>query len=143
MLSLLLLLSGAPTVEDLRWLEGIWRTEPQIMADGARWSEELWTEPAFGTLLGIGRSVEGPRTRSYDHMRIAADGKGLAFYGSPNGAPAVRFEAVAVGRGRVTFVNAAHDYPQRIAYERKGDTLTATISMMDGSKRVSWTYRKR
>jgi len=143
MLSVLLLLSGVPTTDDLHWLAGAWRTEPQIMANGARWTEELWTEPAFGTLLGVGRSVGGLQTRSFDFMRIATDEKGLAFFGSPNGVPATRFGAVQVGAGRATFVNPAHDYPQRIVYERKSDTLIATISMMDGSKRVSWTYRKR
>ena len=42
-----------------------------------------------------------------------------------------------------TFENAAHDYPQRIAYARDGDTLTATISAIDGSKARRWTYRRR
>lgn len=140
---LLLMFAGAPSIEDVAWITGSWRTEPQVMADGAKWTEEVWTEPAFGSVLGVGRSVGGLKTRSYDFMRIATDEKGLAFYGSPQGAPAVRFDAVEVGAGRAVFVNPRHDYPQRIGYVRSGDTLTATISMMDGSKRVSWTYRKR
>ena len=143
MLNLMLLLSGVPTANDLHWLAGAWRTEPQITANGPHWAEELWTEAAFGTLLGVGRSVGERKTSSFDFMRIASDEKGLALFGSPNGAPAVRFGAVSVGAQRVTFVNASHDYPQRIVYERRGDTLIATISMMDGSKRVSWTHRKR
>jgi hypothetical protein len=142
-LGVLLMLAGVPSVDDLGWLAGAWRTEPQITANGAKWTEELWTEPAFGSVLGVGRSVAGQATRSFDFMRIATDEKGLAFYGSPQGAPAVRFDAVEVGAGRVVFVNPRHDYPQRISYARFGDTLTATISLMDGSKRVSWTYKRR
>jgi hypothetical protein len=43
----------------------------------------------------------------------------------------------AAGRER------AHDYPQRIAYVRDGDMLTATISAIDGSKAMRWTFRRR
>ena len=35
------------------------------------------------------------------------------------------------------------DGAQRIAYARSGDTLTATISAIDGSKARSWTYKRR
>ncbi len=53
------------------------------------------------------------------------------------------FRLVESGAGRAAFENADHDYPQRIAYVRDGDTLTATISLVDGSKARSWVYRRR
>jgi hypothetical protein len=143
MLALALATAIAPSIHLLDWMQGSWRTEVRIAKDGARWTEELWTEPAFGTLLGVGRSIGGLRTRSFDFMRIAQDNKGIAFFGAPNGAPAVRFPLVSFGTLRLEFANPNHDYPQRIVYQRRGNTLTATISLMDGSKRVSWTYRRR
>ena len=143
MIALALATALIASLDDLSWLQGSWRTEVSVARNGAAWTEELWTEPAFGTVLGVGRTVGGLRTRSFDFMRIAADRDGIAFYGAPNGAPAVRFPMVAFEPNRIEFANPAHDYPQRIRYERQGDTLTATISMMDGSKRVSWTYRRR
>lgn len=42
----------------------------------------------------------------------------------------------------VEFTNAAHDYPQRIRYEIKGDKLEAEMSLIDGSKPVRWTYSR-
>jgi hypothetical protein len=42
----------------------------------------------------------------------------------------------------VTFVNAGHDYPQRIHYRATGDTLTAEISLADGSKAMRWTFNR-
>jgi hypothetical protein len=138
-----IMLAAAPAVAELGWLTGSWRTDPVMAADGARWTEEMWTEPAFDSILGVGRSVGALRTRSYDFMRIARDGEGLAFWGSPNGAPPVRFALVSSGPSRVEFANSTHDYPQRIVYERRGDTLTATISLIDGSKQMSWAYRRR
>ena len=47
------------------------------------------------------------------------------------------------GAAHATFENAAHDYPQRITYARDGETLTATISLIDGSKAMRWTYKRR
>ena len=143
MIALALATAIVMSINDLDWLQGSWRTRASIMKNGAAWSEEVWTEPAFGTVLGVGRTVGGLRTRSFDFMRIASDENGIAFYGAPNGASAVRFPMVAFQDKRIEFANPGHDYPQRISYERQGDTLTATISMMDGSKRVSWTYLRR
>jgi hypothetical protein len=42
----------------------------------------------------------------------------------------------------VTFVNAVHDYPQRIRYWREGEEMFAEISLADGSKPVRWRYRR-
>jgi hypothetical protein len=131
------------TVDDLAWLQGHWRTEVRNMRNGANWTEELWLGPAFGSMLGVGRGVGGLRTTSYDFMRIALDPGGIAFHGSPSGQPSVRFGMVSSGPNMIVFENPDHDYPQRIAYRRDGDVLTATISMADGSRARSWTYRRQ
>ena len=67
----------------------------------------------------------------------------LAYLAQPQGRAPVAFPLAKRDAMSVTFENAAHDYPQRIAYARSGDTLTATISKIDGSKARSWTYRRR
>ena len=61
----------------------------------------------------------------------------------PQGGAPVAFALAQRDKTSATFENAAHDYPQRIAYVRSGDTLTATISAIDGSKARRWTYRRR
>lgn len=49
----------------------------------------------------------------------------------------------ARGRASATFENPAHDFPQRIVYRRTGDSMVATISALNGSNAMSWTYMRR
>ena len=136
---LLVAASPAATVDDLAWLAGQWTSEA-----GERWTEESWTAPRGGVMLGHSRSGRGDALREYEFIRIAhgADGA-LAYIAMPQGGAPVVFALVRHDDNSATFENAAHDYPQRIAYVRDGDTLTATISAIDGSKARRWTYRRR
>jgi hypothetical protein len=44
--------------------------------------------------------------------------------------------------GGVTFENPAHDYPQRVSYTRIDNALTATISRIDGTDPITFSYRR-
>ena len=108
-----------------------------------RWTEECWTGARGGLMIGSGREGKGDQVRNWEWMRIERDAEGrLTFFGSPKGAPAVGFKATEVGATAITFVNAGHDYPQRIRYEQTGDGLNAEVSLSDGSKANRWTYRR-
>ena len=136
---LLVAASPAATVDDLAWFAGDWVSE----ADG-RWTEESWAPPRGGMMLGHSRSGRGEVLREFEFVRIAAGDDGaLAYIAMPQGGVPVVFRLVRHDMARATFENAAHDYPQRIEYARTGDTLTATISAIDGSRARSWTYRRR
>ena len=137
--AVLALQSFNPDIGQLGWLSGHWRTEAQ----GQEWTEEMWSGIEGRTLLGVNRTVHGDRTSGFEFMRIAADAQGPAFYGSPSGAPAMRFAMVESRANIVAFENRAHDYPQRIVYRREGDTLFATVSLADGSRLMSWTFRRQ
>lgn len=137
--TMLVAASPAARVDDLGWLAGDWASE----ADG-RWTEESWTSPRGGAMLGHSRSGRGEELREYEFLRIAAEGGGaLAYIAMPQGGAPVAFRLVRQEGSSAIFENPAHDYPQRIAYARDGDTLTATISAIDGSKARRWTYRRR
>lgn len=41
---------------------------------------------------------------------------------------------IQIKDGEVVFENAAHDYPQRIAYERVGEQLRARTELLDSAK---------
>ena len=135
----LALQSFNPDISQLGWLSGHWRTDAQEQG----WTEELWSGAEGHTLLGVNRTVSGGRTSGFEFMRVAADEQGPAFYGSPSGAPAVRFVMVESRHNIVAFENRTHDYPQRIVYRRDGDTLFATVSLADGSRPMSWTFRRQ
>lgn len=137
----LLLASASPaaTVDDLAWLAGDWASE----ADG-RWTEESWAPPRGGVMLGHSRSGRGETLRAFEFLRIAAGEDGApAYIAQPQGRAPVMFRLVQRDAASATFENPAHDYPQRIAYVRAGDAMTATISAIDGSKARSWTFWRR
>jgi hypothetical protein len=108
-----------------------------------RWTQECWMEPKAGLMLGASREGRGDRLSSWEQLRVeqAADGS-ITLMASPRGRPAVPFKARVVSANAVEFTNGAHDYPQRIRYELKGDRLEAEISLIDGSKPVKWTYTR-
>jgi hypothetical protein len=130
----------AADIADLDWMVGAWATE----AKGAvRWTEERWSPPRSGTMLGTGLSGRGDKALSYEFMRIAVDDRGeIAFWGSPQGAAPVPFRLESATDGEAVFVNPAHDYPQRIVYRRNGRGMTATTSLADGSNAQTWKYKK-
>jgi hypothetical protein len=120
------------------WMAGCWE-----MRDGDRWAEECWTIPRGGQMIGSGRAGTGDEVRSFEHMRIERDETGtLAFLASPGGEGWTPFTAVAEAGEGVTFENAANDYPQRVRYWREGELLKAEILRKDGSRAMSWTFRR-
>jgi hypothetical protein len=142
--SLALLLMGqapSPTrVADLAWMSGHWETA----AGNGPWTEENWSDPRGGVMLGMSRTLNGDRLREFEFLRIQPGEDGVAAYlAQPGGQPAVPFRLTAHDATSATFDNPGHDFPQRIRYVRAGDTMVATISALDGSNAMSWTYRRR
>lgn len=140
------LLSGVPSAAIAQqaasaplpaWLAGAWRE-----VKGDRWTEEYWTPPRGGIMIGAGRSGRGEVLSSWEATRIQIGKDGsIAFHASPEGGAAVAFPMVSQGANEVTFANPAHDYPQRIRYWREGAVLHAETALMDGSKAMRWAYR--
>lgn len=127
------------TVADLGWMSGRW----QAVNEG-RWTEELWSPARGGVMLGYSRSGREDVLGEWEFIRIQAGADGVPVYwGSPGGRPAVGFRLTARDGTSATFDNPAHDFPQRIRYARDGDVMVATVSAIDGSNAMSWTYRRR
>jgi len=127
------------------WMAGCWITERD--SDGRR-SEECWTVARGDMMLGSGHTFNAGRSLDFEHMRIVREGATIAFFGQPKGAAATRFALdrqvapVAGSTAEVSFLNAAHDYPQRITYRLVGGNLEAEIALKDGSRPMKWTYRR-
>lgn len=118
-----------------------WLTGCHVETKGESWTEECWTIPRAGNMLGSGRSGKGNTLRSWENMRVERNADGtLVFWGSPQGAPAVPFTATSVTASEIVFSNPAHDYPQRIRYWREGKSIHAETALKDGSKAMRWTY---
>jgi hypothetical protein len=129
----------AQGVAALVWMSGDWIEEK----DG-RWTEERWSRPRGGVMLGTSLSGRGAAVGDYEFIRLAPGPDGTpTYFASPRGAPAVAFRLTSASAGEAVFENPRHDYPTRIAYRRRGDTLTATISGPGGANPSSWNYRRR
>ena len=118
------------------WMAGAW-----TLSDGERWTEEFWTHPRGGLMIGASREGQGETLRTWESIRILRKPDGaLAYLPMPNGGAPVEFAMVRQDARSIEFANPAHDFPQRIRYWREGDTLHAEISLIDGSRAVSWSY---
>ena len=118
------------------WMAGAW-----TLSDGDRWTEEFWTHPRGGLMIGASREGQGDQLRTWESIRILRKPDGaLAYVPMPNGGPAIEFALVRQDERSIEFANPAHDFPQRIRYWREGDTLHAEISLIDGSRAVRWSY---
>lgn len=117
--------ASAAELSSLDWLLGSWQRTG--MAAGMS-GEEHWRRQA-DVLEGEGRSYRQGELRFQERLRIVNDGGHLYYVADVAGNPApVRFALVEQGRDSVVFENPKHDFPQRIAYQRNGRQLTATVS---------------
>jgi hypothetical protein len=75
-------------------------------------------------------------------MRIEERADGAYFVASPGGGPSTDFKLAVMGESTVTFTNAAHDFPNKISYARRGNELSATIEGLANGKpaSASWTW---
>jgi uncharacterized protein DUF6265 len=130
-------------IEDLGWLAGGWET-----ANAAeRWTDEHWTTPAGGVMLGMSRTVKAGAIAEFEYLRIVQKGDDLVYIAHPGGrAPGTEFKMTsltdgAAGYRRVVFENPEHDFPKRILYVRRADgTLVATVDAGEGEKTVTYEY---
>jgi hypothetical protein len=127
-----------PGVSDLRWLEGTWSTESK-----GRWTEEAWTAPRGGLMMGVNRSGKGEKADNFEFLRIAGEPGLVIYWASPGGKTAVPFRLISAKAGEAVFENPANAYPVRIVYRRKGDTLIATVSGKEGRNPLSWSFTRK
>ena len=133
--------SPAPVdLSRLSWLEGQWAGT----RDGVS-TEEQWTAPRGGSLLGLHRDVKAERMISFEFLRIETTKDGAFYFASPRSAPPTPFRLVELGDRKVVFENKQHDFPQRILYwlDAAG-ALHARIEGPQSGKTVGeeWTWTR-
>ncbi len=116
----------------LGWLLGCWATPTGTVEEWIVWDEER--------LMGEGRSPRRDGTTFNEFLTITSTANGYVYTAEPEGMGSTDFQESDRDTLQITFLNADHDYPQRIQYMRDGDQLTATISLADGSRPASWAF---
>lgn len=104
--------------KEVSWLSGCWQGR-----QGNAVIEEIWSKASGGSMLGLGRTVSGNRTVSFEFMQFREENGRLVFLPQPQGGTRVSFPLKDSFGEKVTFENLKHDFPQRVIYERKGKAL--------------------
>ncbi len=122
-------------MSDLAWLEGTWVAD----ANGTR-TEERWTSPAGGAMLGTGRTLRAGRMVAFEFLRIVARPDGVVYIAQPGGRPPTEFALTSGGSGLAVFENPAHDFPKRLSYRRTGRTLLVEVEGAEKGKPLRDVY---
>ena len=127
-------------ISELSWISGDWQSPP----GGRAQTEEHWTLPAGGSMLGMSRTVAGARTAEFEFLRIEQRDDGIYYVAQPKGrCPATDFKLTRVTAEEAVFENPTHDFPKRIIYRKPdGDTLTAIIDAGEGTKQMTFPFRR-
>lgn len=138
--TLLLLVSfQTPTMSDLSWIAGDWQTAP----GGRRQIEEHWTAVAGGSMMGVSRTVAGDKTVEFEYLRIEQREDGIYYVAHPKArCPGTDFKLTRASATEAVFENPQHDFPKRIIYRKTDDGLTASIDAGEGSKAMSFLFKK-
>ncbi|HEY6329445.1 MAG TPA: DUF6265 family protein, partial [Blastocatellia bacterium] len=104
-------------VAGLSWLAGDW--ESKI---GEAYVEEHWTAASGGTMIGMGRSVGGGKTRFFEYLRIETRPDGIYYVAHPMGRAGIDFRLTSLTANEAIFENPGHsDHIKRIIYRRDSD----------------------
>jgi len=128
-----------PTLADISWISGDWQTAP----GGRRQIEEHWTAVAGGSMMGMSRAVAGDKTVEFEYLRIEQRTDGIYYVAHPGArCPGTDFKLTSASATEAVFENPQHDFPKRIIYRKTDDGLTASIDAGEGSKGMSFVYKR-
>lgn len=115
------------------WLKGCWELE-----DGS--IREHWSTPEGGYMFGHAVTYREGIAVFFEQLRVDP-GTPPVLNAYPAGNGPSPFPATEITATSVVFENTAHDYPQRITYQRDRDQLRATISLIDGANERVFNYQ--
>ena len=124
----------AADAHPLDWLVGCWSTP-----DGN--SVEVW-DTEGDDLVGFAVTVKQGRVQFYETLTIRLQDGGYVYTARPRKQRETAFAAERIGANVARFTNPGHDFPQVIEYQREGDALTATISLLDGTRKGTFAWRR-
>lgn len=142
-LALLTLLEPAtqPTeLAELGFIHGAWACD----RPNSR-TEEFWSPPRAGTMLGASRTMRGDKTVFFEYFRIEQREDGIVYVAQPGGRAPTEFKMTSFDGVRAVFENPAHDFPTRIVYEKiDARTMKASIHGTQNGQPAeqSWELRR-
>ena len=130
---------GSARVEQVAWLTGCWEMTAQ-----QRIVQEQWTKPGGQTMLGVGRTIRDGKTIEHEFVVITVKDGRLAYEAHPSGQAPATFLSKQLTGTSVVFENPDHDFPQRVGYERRGESLLAWVegSQNGRTRRIEFPYQR-
>ncbi len=126
------------TTGPVAWLTGCWENRK-----GARLIEERWLPAKGGIMLEVGRTTRGDSLLEYEFVVLHLAGGSLAYEAHPSGQAAETFPLKTLTDSSFVVEDLAHDFPQRVGYNRLGaDSLLGWIEGSVGGavKRIEFPY---
>jgi hypothetical protein len=129
--------AGQDGLAHLAWLAGCWQS-----TSSRRTVEEHWLPVRGNSMVGVSRTVLADTLLEYELVVLRERDGVIAYEAHPSGQPAAIFPARAITDSSAIFENPTHDFPQRIGYTRRADSLIAWIEgERDGrARRVEFPY---
>jgi hypothetical protein len=95
-------------------------------------------------MMGVSRTVAGDKTVEFEYLRIEQRDDGIYYVAHPKArCPGTDFKLTRASATEAVFENPQHDFPKRIIYRKTDDGLTASIDAGEGSKGMSFVYKRR
>ena len=132
-LSYLLVISSmascSPTIDDFKrieWLVGRW---DRINKKEGRAAHERWAKVSDTELRGWGIAMQGEDTAFVEKLNIVLQDCTLFYVADvPENPKPVFFKFTSISKNGFVGENPDHDFPKKIQYEFKSDTLIAITS---------------
>jgi hypothetical protein len=120
-------------VKKINWLKGYWQ---RINVKEGRSAHERWEEVSNQELKGWGVSMRGNDTVFMEVLRIVVKDGSLYYVADvPENPNPVFFKFTSMDENGFTCENPEHDFPKKIEYQLRGDSLKA-ITSGDGKELV-------
>ena len=123
-------------VSELSFLAGKWKTKNANSS-----FEEHWMAPADGSMIGMGREMDGNKMQFHEYLRIEQRKDGIFYVAQPMGKAPTDFRLTNENTNTLMFENPEHDFPKVITYEKRIDgSLCITVSGNGPKKNKSFQH---
>lgn len=134
-------------LDKLSWMIGTW---DMPSPDGETRFTEHWEKADANSMSGHGFMIsKAGDTLFREELQLVNESEVLWYIptvSNQNDAQPVRFREKVVSENEVAFENMAHDFPQRIIYQRKGDkAMYARVEGMQSNslRKEEFTFTKQ
>ena len=130
--------TSGTNIEQLEWLIGHWN---RINVKEGRSAHERWEKVSDQELRGWGVSMNGNDTTFIEALKIVLKDNEFYYVADvPENPEPVYFKLTELSQSGFWCENQNHDFPKKIQYELKGDSLAA-ITSGDG-KQLRFSFVK-